>query len=714
MADDQVQPTTSDSTETQLPVGEGQNGSAPVPAPNPQNVQPPVQQAPPPPPDPLANHPAVQQASVIRRIGETIAGGPRVKTTVDPQTGTITREKEPLSSHQILTGALANILGGIGQVSSNLSNRMAGRSPNAIQPLPTQQAQQKQAQQSQQDFEQEQQAKLQKAKILNANMEAMRTAYAIGKEDDEAKDSVVTNHADDLEEWNKSGAVEASQVPSDELLKKGFDKSKYVAVPDGKVPVFNADGKRATNEAGVPLSQLTYSVVDGTTQTPLSQDKYDQLAKYGLMQAKQGFNLPEGATISSASLALMNHKMDLIQQTQRELDEVTGGDKVDLAAQIKKNPQMLSAIEKFHNDAASTQPDRQIDTMQRLHPQAAGMMRELFGNDNLEKFKQARVDKDAADKVAATTSARVNAEAATPEGQQKLKNEQLTGQKDQLEIEKLKNDSKNFDAGDISLTGDAYLKSLPEGSQSLVRELGTGKIGLNRLDYLVTRKPEVLEAVSRAYPDFDSTKVQNYINTSKDFTSGKTSAELVAGGTALKHLSELKELNTIESRIPGTADYQRFQNKLQTVSPELARFYGNTTEGGIASYEKTLGSFANRDAAIQTQAQSMGDRLDSYEQKWKNAAPSAAYQAPLPNIDSLALKSRAKLDPAYAARVKGQPPQQGSPQNGQKPAQDKQTILQSITLPGGGHPADLAYAKDGSLLVWSGKAGDGWVSATGK
>ena len=107
--------------------------------------------------------------------------------------------------------------------------------------------------------------------------------------------------------------------------------------------------------------------MDGTTQTPLSQEKYDQFAKYGLMQAKQGFNLPEGATISSASLALMNHKLDLIQQTQRELDEVhdaTGGEKVDLAAQIKKNPQMLSAIEKFHNDGASTEPDNQINNLQ--------------------------------------------------------------------------------------------------------------------------------------------------------------------------------------------------------------------------------------------------------------------------------------------------------------------------------------------------------------
>ncbi len=224
-------------------------------------------------------------------------------------------------------------------------------------------------------------------------MEAMRAAYAIGKEDDAAKDSVIANHADDLANWNKSAAVEASNIPSDELMAKGFDKSKYVAIPDGKVPVYNKDGSRATNGGGVPLSQLTYSVVDGTTQAPLTQDKYDQLARYGLMTAKENFKLPEGATISSAQLALMNHKLDLLFQTQKELDEVhnaVGGEKVDLASQIKKNPKLLSAIESFHNDGASIDPVNQLMAMRSSNnpkvQASVGSMISLFGQDNLNKW----------------------------------------------------------------------------------------------------------------------------------------------------------------------------------------------------------------------------------------------------------------------------------------------------------------------------------------
>jgi len=58
----------------------------------------------------------------------------------------------------------------------------------------------------------------------------------------------------------------------------------------------------------------------------------------------------------------------------------------------------------------------------------------------------------------------------------------------------------------------------------------------------------------------------------------------------------------------------------------------------------------NRLKAIQTQAQSMGDKLDSYETQWKNAAPSKAYYPQMPSISETAKEARAKLDPKYAER----------------------------------------------------------------
>ena len=342
----------------------------------------------------LANHPAVSGAEIQHKVLRTLAGNP-TRLVIDPDTGESKREPVPLSGKQLLAATLANVLGSVGQVSSNLSRRIKNQAPQPIAPLPSQQAQMQRDQMAQDDFDRIQNQKVRQAKIINANLEAMRSAYALSMEDDAAKRQAIANHADELESWNKAGAVEASNVPGDEIAKGDkWDKSRWLAIPDGLQPVFKPDGTRATNGQGVPMSATTYSLVDGTTQVPLSQDKYDQLARYSLMQTKEGFKLPEGSTISSAQLALMNHKLSLIQQTQTELDrlhDAVGSDKVDLASEIKKNPKLLSAIESFHNTSAGE--DDLVKLLQSMaassNPKvkgAVGTISALFGQQNLDKW----------------------------------------------------------------------------------------------------------------------------------------------------------------------------------------------------------------------------------------------------------------------------------------------------------------------------------------
>jgi len=76
-------------------------------------------------------------------------------------------------------------------------------------------------------------------------------------------------------------------------------------------------------------------------------------------------------------------------------------------------------------------------------------------------------------------------------------------------------------------------------------------------------------------------------------------------------------------------------------------------------------------------------------------------------------------DNRYLAKQYGKMDQPGQPgqtqtQN-QTQAPDKQKIIQSITLPGGGHPVDVKFGPNGSMIVWSGKAGDAWINpATGQ
>jgi hypothetical protein len=186
-------------------------------------------------------------------------------------------------------------------------------------------------------------------------------------------------------------------------------------------------------------------------------------------------------------------------------------------------------------------------------------------------------------------------------------------------------------------------------SSGLIDAIGTGKVPMANLAYLVARKPEVLEQVERSYPDFDGSKVQGYLKTYQDFTSGKTAVALNSGGTALGHLQELQALNTPLSHIKGTPDYVAYHNKSATLSVELAKFYGDATVPAIQKIEDSLNSTlpGTRDAAIRTQAQSMGDKLDAYKTQWQNASPSSAYESKMPDISPAAQKARAALDPNY-------------------------------------------------------------------
>ncbi len=195
-----------------------------------------------------------------------------------------------------------------------------------------------------------------------------------------------------------------------------------------------------------------------------------------------------------------------------------------------------------------------------------------------------------------------------------------------------------------------------ESSAGLVDAITSGHMTIDRLGYLAARNPALMAAVMQKDPTFDSSRAAAYPAVYKEFTStkkGTAGAALNAGATALKHMQELKALNTSKSHIPGTNDYTAYMNKAETLSSELAQLYGTTTIPAIKGIHDSLTTTlpGNRDKAIETQAQSMGDKLDSFEQSWSNAAPSKAYEASMPQIDDKAKAARAALDPNYRARL---------------------------------------------------------------
>jgi hypothetical protein len=219
----------------------------------------------------------------------------------------------------------------------------------------------------------------------------------------------------------------------------------------------------------------------------------------------------------------------------------------------------------------------------------------------------------------------------------------------------------------------------------LARAIASGHIPLDRMGYLLARNPALISSVMQVDPTFDGSKAQAYPAVYKDFMntkSGTAGGTILTGATAMEHLQELRDLNTPQSHIPGTPDYNAYQNKAETLASELDRLYhGTSTDVSTATIRKTLVATLpwQRDAAIRTQAQSAGDRLDNYEQAWKNAAPSKAYEAPMPMMSAKAMAARASLDPSY--KVPSMPQGNSTPaQGGNAP----QRGMVTVQIPG--HP----------------------------
>lgn len=197
------------------------------------------------------------------------------------------------------------------------------------------------------------------------------------------------------------------------------------------------------------------------------------------------------------------------------------------------------------------------------------------------------------------------------------------------------------------------------GGDALADEIGQGKMAPERISYLLTRNPDLMKAVADKYPDFDSSKVASYAKTYQDFTSGKTATALNSVGTSLEHLQDLKALNTLQSHIPGTPDYNAYKAQIEPLAEEMSKFYGGGV-GSVAStnsFKKALDSQlpGTRDAAIKTAAKALGVKLDNYDTQWKNAAPSKTYQQPMPGISDQARSARAALDPTYKGAGSGPP-----------------------------------------------------------
>ena len=92
----------------------------------------------------------------------------------------------------------------------------------------------------------------------------------------------------------------------------------------------------------------------------------------------------------------------------------------------------------------------------------------------------------------------------------------------------------------------------PANEDALIDSIGTGKIEINKLGRMLQKDPQLAVKIAQRYPDFDTTKVNSYLQVHHAFTSGREAQQLTSGDAVLQHLKELKDMNTVQSHIPGT------------------------------------------------------------------------------------------------------------------------------------------------------------------
>lgn len=364
--------------------------------------------------------------------------------------------------------------------------------------------------------------------------------------------------------------------------------------------------------AGLDRDKQTRATAEQKEQADKLMNNDEQLKGY----ASQGyFGLERGQHVTEATI---NGRPADVDAKGNVIHPAVPGLQDQIAQKQAANP----------NDPSIKPLQDQLQKMQDLDANINKVRDAYYTKDDVDKLEQKR-EAEVEKKRQVDETERQRAETERHDRAEEANKAQ------EVQMKKL-NEKANFKGDPTATTPEAFLNSLDPDARAAVQLVGTGRAPLSRPDYILARNPDFLNAVAKAYPDFDMSKVKSYQDAYKDFTSGKTADSLQHGSIAIGHLQRLKQINDenpIAVHNPATAAYKEYNNLLDTVAGELIAFYHEpSTNESRAAKKSTLGGLVNRDAAIQEQAKAMAVKLDSFKTRWNNAAPSAAYQAQMPDI----------------------------------------------------------------------------------
>jgi hypothetical protein len=459
-------------------------------------------------------------------------------------------------------------------------------------------------QQAKEDLEEQQKTLLHKATIASVNATTHATWQKFG-DDENAKDTERTRNMselNDLQDYITQNPQEAAQMglktqtlTEDQLLAaRQADKNfaaTHIVLPIGKVMAKDQDGNDVYEKDGVtPKFARQFGIIttspDGTI--PLPQAKADAFQKYSQYdpRLKSAAQLKAGNMVPVSSY-IASHKF-ITEDAGKEADGWKNA-----------TPVMVNGKLMQHN--AFTNETREY----------VGGVPLAVGKEQADiDEKSAQAEKLRADAAKARKEADAEASFNPP--------------------------------ASSGLTGDDYLKTLPQAQQNVLRAIAEGRESRSprQLQDKNGNPTPLAEALHRAYPDFDDKKAAAYGALVKDFTTGPTSRVLTAYGQTMSHARALYDNTGPKSYIPGTAENKRYNQDVTYVATEVAKALnptGMATESAIKEQEDALRSYANRKEAIENAEHILTGKMAEIKQRWLNGQVRPSYQPPMPGLSQEAM-----------------------------------------------------------------------------
>ena len=506
-------------------------------------------------------------------------------------------------------------------------------------------------------FDQQERLKNDQINIAVANSNLRQHALAIQKQEQDIRNEAAASGETFMSHLRDNYQV-TDKINQDQLQQMVTNDPKFLQTHTARItgyePVLNADGSAKVID-GKPVESPLWSVAnlapgDMNQQLTVSDTLSKKWAAAGLATVPPGTMMP--ATVANkmdvqadrygTTLSILNH--DKVQPLPNDVKDqmVSALQDPDVQHAVAMEPgspltglyaaasnmkdhidaakQQLQAAQQKGDQNAVQQLTQDIQSHQQIAANLDKVINQGFTDGERSAYakqleadrKQSEIEKQNAAKDAET--ARHN---KADEG---LKATELSQKKTQTVIS--------------NLTGNDYLQTLPQQQQSIVQAVGEGRQALpaNRKEALA-----LLEQVHQAYPDFDETKVKTWQKANNEYRgSGKTAVQIVpAYNTALEHMQDLYSNTTPDGIFnPLSKAYQDRDVALGYVAREVGKAVSagamtqKESEDLLSTLKGGLTPTLKRERITKT-AQLLHDKIDEYQTKFQESAPSSAVKVPV-------------------------------------------------------------------------------------